>query len=242
MLSLLLVPLGAEKVEARNLWQRIVQTFWPKEKKRKSRPTGRPKGNSSRDRCPYVKTPLTALVPQSEDGISTIEKTTLGYPVLWFFNPYKSVLGKKAEIVVFDEKEKTFFSKEFNLNKGNGFIRLEIKNLNKKLRLNKNYTWIFSIICDSQNRTSDVTVKGYIQRVKVKNLKNQKTETLSNEIVLDQLIKHEIWHDSLDILITKFKRNHTDTDNLKYFMHLFYIDIKTPFRFYEYSLNYRPLK
>ncbi|WP_335054433.1 DUF928 domain-containing protein [Nostoc sp.] len=124
---------------------------------------------------------LIALAPERKlksDPASTEEvgKTVEDYPTFWFYlPPYPSSI-KSAKFVLLDENRHLVqapvyaqlpqASEESQLHKNPGIIAgLTLPSKEKALEVDKQYSWYFSILCDSQKPSRNPEVTGQIQRV-----------------------------------------------------------------------------
>ncbi len=124
-------------------------------------------GGANRDRCPYTTEELVAIVPVSaESGIPYVEQTTLGHPTWWFYVPYPSEGQEQAEFVLIDAQEKIVFHEpDFALTNTPGLVEYTLPETEDPLVAGESYRWVFSVICNTANRSGDATVNGWIQRV-----------------------------------------------------------------------------
>ncbi|MDQ2098721.1 MAG: DUF928 domain-containing protein [Tychonema bourrellyi B0820] len=150
-------------------------------------------GGASRGDCPMVKKPLTALIPDTNIGLTISE-----HPTLWFYIPYTAVNNRSAELVLLDEKNKLVYSTALPLAKTSGITKVTIA---KTLEIGKTYKWVFSVICNPANRTGDKFVKGEVRREllssAVQNQLKEVTEEHDRAIIYAE---NGLWFDALTSL------------------------------------------
>lgn len=134
---------------------------------------------------------LTAIVPKSNIGL-----TTLANPVLFFYVPPSS--ESALELVVQDEKQN--FVKQYYKPSGNGGV-VAIPINKTSLEVGKQYRWFFSVVCNARERSKDLSVKGGIKRISPNpQLATQlKGATLNERVNL--YAKAGIWQDALTTLV-----------------------------------------
>jgi hypothetical protein len=111
---------------------------------------------------------LTALVP-TPDGSAAADltmglKTASDHPTFWFYMPYAPKSGRSVEFVLIDQNEADVFSTTIKLTTTPGIMGIRVPEKIPPLQVGQQYRWVFSVICDPNNRSGDVTVNGWIQR------------------------------------------------------------------------------
>jgi len=148
---------------------------------RKKRPFRAPSGNSSsngvRGECSAVdgETGLTALVNDSDPAL-----TTQAHPTFLFYLPYSQTPDRAeddrdyrvttAEFELLDENEKSVLKDKkiiLSLPDKSGIVKLTVPNTEASLEPDKEYFWVFRIICDPNDNTANPSVSGWIKRVSV---------------------------------------------------------------------------
>ena len=170
------VPLQAQSLAkesptliAQSVVDRLRWLFFPPKTANRGAPSGRKKGGATQGICPPVNKPLTALVPTNKAD-STAEEIPMGvtasaHPTFWFYVPYAAKSRRLAEFVLIDQDEADVFLTTFTLTAAPGIIGVQVPEKMPPLQVGKQYRWVFSVICDPSNRSGDVTVNGWIQRV-----------------------------------------------------------------------------
>jgi hypothetical protein len=123
-------------------------------------------GGANRDRCPYTTEELVAIVPVSaKSGIPYVEQTTADYPTWWFYVPYPSEREEQAEFVLIDAQENIIGEPHtFSINNTPGLVPYTWPETEDPLVAGESYRWVFSVICNTANRSGDATVNGWLQR------------------------------------------------------------------------------
>ncbi|MGF1494844.1 MAG: DUF928 domain-containing protein [Microcoleaceae cyanobacterium] len=105
-------------------------------------------------------TPLTALMPDNNVG------TTLSpNPAVYLYVPETS--GQSAEFTLYNwtqRQRKPLYEVKVPLQQRPGIVKVSIpKNL--ALEPQNTYAWVFSVICNAENRSQDQSVSGWIERI-----------------------------------------------------------------------------
>lgn len=170
-------------------------------------PTGRRRGGTSRNGCPTVKIPLTALVPGHEtmdefqDSTSFLAATVSENTTFWVYIP---TLPKKTyfgELIVQNEAQEDIYRTSITLNKTGIVIGISpLLNPKYYLKIGQRYHWYFKIYCqDAEPEAGYFYVDAWIQRVALTpelKLKLQKVKFQNSLTDFDL----NIWYDKLTIL------------------------------------------
>ena len=137
---------------------------------------------------------ITPLVPPTNIGLTLTES-----PTIFVYVPRTSA---KVEFTVLNEKEEeVVYEKTFKLDKS-GIVGVTIPATgnNKSLEVGKRYVWSFSLVCDPEDRSGDLVVKGFVQRI-------EPQATLKNDLAnADQMTRlnvyatNGIWYETLATL------------------------------------------
>ena len=173
--------------------------------------SGRRRGMGSRNDCPAVENPLTALVPFQE-GVATNKQTnpstlvdvwgltTSEHPMFWFYVPYTNM---NAEFVLQDSSENEIYKNQnIALKAQSGVISISIPSTVIPLQVGKTYRWFLKIRCNQQQTMSvPIYVEGSIQRVNLHpSLKQQLQITTDTRQKIAIYAANGIWFDALTIL------------------------------------------
>ena len=162
--------------------------------------------------CAYHQKPLTAIIPEKLMSI-----TTTGYPSFFFYMP-EVEQSQVVEFVLRDEDDNLVYEKTFTTTGNSGIISLSIPqstSLNP-LKVNQNYQWYLSIICDAQNRSKDNVVEGWFKRVAIDEVDPSLTSKLNQVAPIERAklyLEAGIWHDALTT-VAELKRQYPDNANI----------------------------
>lgn len=118
--------------------------------------------------------PFIALVDGSNPTL-----TTQASPTFLFYSPYSQNPNAKnsrndrvmtAELELRDENEESVLKSEkivFALPDNPGLVKITLPNTETVLEPNKEYFWVFRVICDPNDNTANPSVSGWIKRVTV---------------------------------------------------------------------------
>ncbi|MDZ8032660.1 DUF928 domain-containing protein [Nostoc sp. DedSLP04] len=184
--------------------------------------SGRRTGMGSRDNCPAVSTPLTALVPFQEEQkvgkqtnnsiIGTVEGlTTLERPTFWFYIPYtKNLSNSSAEFSLQDSAENDVYRNAIALPSKPSIIGISLPST-ASLKVDNTYRWYFKVRCNQETASIPVYVEGDIKRINLDTRVMQQLEA-ANEPRKKIIIyaKKGIWFDALDMLAQIRISNYND--------------------------------
>ncbi|ARV57808.1 hypothetical protein BZZ01_03425 [Nostocales cyanobacterium HT-58-2] len=124
-------------------------------------PKNRSGGASRGGNCSLEQKSLKALLPASKLGLTVAE-----YPTFFVYVPQSST--QLAEFELREENNnKIVYKKRLMVPATAGIVNFSLSD-NKTLlplKIGKNYHWFFSIICDPQDRSEDLFIEGWIQRI-----------------------------------------------------------------------------
>lgn len=138
--------------------------------------------------CLQGKLPLTALIPESQLGL-----TTLSNPTLFFYVPQTT--APELELVVQNEAEKEVYIQKYKPSKKAGIISLRLPV--NSLAINKQYKWKFSVICNPTDKSQNKVVAGLVQRVLPDRQLVKKIQQASRQERTGRYAAAGIWHDAL---------------------------------------------
>ncbi len=164
-------------------------------------------GTRSLDRsCPVVGKPLTALLPSSGFGATVAE-----YPEFFVYMPALSpqALQLPVEFVLADASGNTIYKTTFQSNGKPGIVTLSLPNQAglQPLKIGQDYKWSFSIICQPDERTRDMTVEGLVRRVELNGTLSNQLKQASPQKQVELYAEAELWQDALATLV-KLRRNY----------------------------------
>src|SRR4028119_1956411 len=105
---------------------------------------------------------FTALVPENKRG-----RTVSDYPKFFFYLPQPN--AELAEFILEDENGNLIYGQALTIKNLSGVIGVSIPaNTNvPPLEVGKKYSWVFSLVCDPQDRAADKVEKGTVRRVEL---------------------------------------------------------------------------
>ncbi|MEG3894989.1 MULTISPECIES: DUF928 domain-containing protein [unclassified Microcoleus] len=173
------------------------------------RPPTHPRGPVVRGGCgSSSQLGLKALVPTNKRG-----RTVSDYPTFLFYLPQTG-----AELAEFtleeDESGKQIYKQDLTISNLSGVIGVSIPaNQNvPPLEVGKTYTWNFTVICDSQDRSSDQMETGIVRRVELSaDIRSQleKADPRQKTFIYAQ---NGIWQDALSTLVAARRANPNDAE------------------------------
>ncbi len=151
---------------------------------------------AARADCPAIEKPLTALVPNTNIGLTISER-----PTFWFYIPYQPTDTNPVEFLLINDKNNPVYKTLFKLTSTPGIISVNLPQNIPALEIGKKYNWVLSYMCDPANPMKDTFVKGYVERVSINsNLKNdlEKASRPRERILL--FAENGFWYDALTML------------------------------------------
>ena len=138
---------------------------------------------------------LVALIPEESVGINSSAS-----PKLFFYVP-KVKQQKTLEFVLRDEQDKLMYE-AFLTTEGAGIMSVDIPaNLQANSRgEDTNYHWYLSMICNSQQRSRDIVVEGWMRQSTIDVATKQELDN-ADPVVQAQMYHEEgFWFDALSVL------------------------------------------
>jgi Domain of Unknown Function (DUF928) len=165
-------------------------------------PKGRRRGGTSRDRCPDLKMPITALVPgEKGNDSSNLGFVVAEHPQFWVYIPPLPQALRNGEFVLQDEQGNDILRKLIALPKKSGAIALQLpQNLKYALQLKKKYHWYFKVYCgEPQNKPDYIYVDAWVERIALTpDLERELSRSKSREY--NVYIANQLWYDALAYL------------------------------------------
>ncbi len=161
-----------------------------------TRRSGRRRPASARGPCLPSEKSLTALMPETNLGL-----TVATHPTFFFYIPQTTATS--AEFVLLDEANNhKVYETTFTITGTPGIVSVSLpasKTL-PPLEIGKDYHWYVSVICDPDDRSGDVYVDGWVQRVEPTPSLMSQLEKASPAERVALYRKNGIWHDTLTFL------------------------------------------
>ncbi|HEY9872510.1 MAG TPA: DUF928 domain-containing protein [Candidatus Obscuribacterales bacterium] len=172
---------------------------------REGLPGRRVDGGTRRGNCVLGTKRLTALIPESNLGL-----TVAGYPTFFFYMP-QTATPKPVEFVLQDENDNQLYQTTFTTTGDSGIINLQLPDSATlpPLKTGKKYHWYFSVLCNPQNRADDVVVEGWTQKVALNPVLARKLEKASLEERAALYISENHWHEAL-VTLAELRRDRPD--------------------------------
>lgn len=166
---------------------------------------GRYRGTGSRDGCPAVNVPLTAIVPIWRDASQIAAPTYVGgltaseRPDFWFYVPY-DLTNFKAEFILRDGAGEPIYqlaSSDFSpTNISPGIVRLSLPATVAPLEIGQVYQWSFRIYCNSE---VPILLNGGIERLPLDSALSQQLETASPLDKARLYAENGFWYDAITV-------------------------------------------
>ena len=138
---------------------------------------------------------LTALMPKNKIG-----RTVSDYPTFFFYLPQTE--AQLAEFILVDKSGKQIYKQDLTISNLSGVIGVSIpaeKNM-PPLEVGKSYTWNLTVICDSQDRSSDQIESGTVRRVEISADIRRQLDQADPRQKTFIYAKNGIWQDALSTL------------------------------------------
>ena len=150
---------------------------------------------------------LTPLVPKNKLG-----RTVSDYPTFFFYLPQTE--AELAEFTLEDESGNQIYQQDLTIKNLSGVIGVSIPaNTNlPPLEVGKKYTWIFSLVCDPQDRASDLLETGIVRRVELSAEILRELENANPRQKTFIYAQKGIWQDALGTLAAARRANPNDRD------------------------------
>ena len=169
-------------------------------------PTGLPP--VVRGKCEnFPEASFTALVPENK-----IARTVSDYPTFFFYLPQPN--AELAEFILEDENGNLIYEQALTIKNLSGVISVSIPaNTNvPPLEVGKKYTWVFSLVCDPDDRSSDQIERGVVRRVELTADILRQLDAADPRRKTVIYAENGIWQDALGTLAAARRANPNDTD------------------------------
>ena len=149
---------------------------------------------------------LTALVPTNKIG-----RTVFDYPTFFFYLPPTE--AESAEFILKDQSGKQIYKQDLTISNLSGVIGVSIptnKNV-PPLEVGKSYTWNFTVICDSLDRSADQIESGTVRRVEISADIRRQLDQADPRQKTVIYAENGIWQDALSTLAAARRDQPNDT-------------------------------
>jgi Domain of Unknown Function (DUF928) len=142
---------------------------------------------------PITATSLTALVPQQNFGT-----TTAAHPTVFLYIPLAYAKQAVAsEFTLNDAEGNELYRAIYRPNSTSGVIRISMAENDNlpPLEIGKDYSWSFALVCDISDRSADLIVESWIQRIEATPQLTTALQTAQDPATL--LATEGIWYDAI---------------------------------------------
>jgi hypothetical protein len=140
--------------------------------------------------CVDTKTPLTALVPANQVNTFSGRQGVIFVSV--------PAVKSTAELYIQDDQQNVIYETTVQLKGKAGILQLRLPET-IVIQPNKTYTWEFSIVCDTHDRTKDQIIQGKMQRVPTSVSLQKALKTAPPLRQAELYAKEKIWQETLII-------------------------------------------
>ncbi|MDJ1171717.1 DUF928 domain-containing protein [Roseofilum sp. BLCC_M154] len=146
--------------------------------------------------------PLTALVP-----VKDLALTLESHPTLFWYVPKAE--GKTVKFTLLDKNDQTIiYEKELPAPSASGIVGIELSpDEMEGLKENELYHWYLSVVCDPQDRTGDIIVDGWIERMEADGDLKAQIQAANPEALPKIYAESGIWHDALSAMAKLYNEN-----------------------------------
>ncbi|MBD1867971.1 DUF928 domain-containing protein [Cyanobacteria bacterium FACHB-471] len=169
-------------------------------------PGNREAGASRSALCAASDRGLVALLPETNLGL-----TTQAYPTFFAYLP--PTTATTAEFVLYHEgTDELVYSTSFEItgNPGIASIQLPEQAGQRPLEVGESYYWYFTIICNADERSADMSVQGGVQRVAPDSSLLNQVQTAQPQEIPIIYAEAGIWHEALSTLVELSRANPND--------------------------------
>jgi Domain of Unknown Function (DUF928) len=148
---------------------------------------------------------ITPLVPVSNIGLTNSESPT--------FFVYVPQTSAQIEFTLLTENEdEVVYETAFKIEKpGLVGVSVPAAGKTKSIEAGKRYVWSFSMICDQNDRSADLVVKGWVQRIQPQPNLNSDLSNPDPMTLASVYAKNGIWYETVTTLAKL--RNQTPSDS-----------------------------
>jgi hypothetical protein len=153
---------------------------------------------------------ITPLLPVTQQGLTVADRPT-------FFVYLPATLAKMGEFVLVDKTDKTkpreIYYKTLPLSGISGIVSVNLPTELPPLEIGKDYQWSFTLLCNPDERSEDISVYGWVKRT-VPNSTMIKARRNGTPLELATLYgEYGIWQDLLKTL-ADLRRTQPNNSNL----------------------------
>lgn len=149
--------------------------------------------------CAQNAEPLVAIVPETNLG-----KTAVAEPTLWISVPEVQT-AKQLEFYLFNTQDEIIYQTNLIVEPSADLVGLDLSTMVNapKLEVDQRYRWAASIVCNPANRSENISVEGWVDRVAPSTVEEQ-----------------GLWYDHLGVLVEQLQHQPQNQDVLSQWQRL----------------------
>uniref|UniRef100_B8HTM6 DUF928 domain-containing protein n=1 Tax=Cyanothece sp. (strain PCC 7425 / ATCC 29141) TaxID=395961 RepID=B8HTM6_CYAP4 len=165
-------------------------------------------GGATRGDCVAGQQTLTALIPNTNLGL-----TTTSQPTIFLYVP--KTIAKTGELILMDQALNTLGSTRLALPTEAGImgIRLPVE-MAANIKPGQSFQWSFSLLCDPEDPSSFITVEGGIERIQPTAGLEKKLQAAPQRDRLLLYADAGLWYETLSTL-AELQRSYPQDNTLK---------------------------
>ncbi len=140
---------------------------------------------------------LTALIPSSNIGVTLSE-----YPTFFFYVPDVNLEGVEGEFILRNQDAQEIYKEIVTLHAADSIVavKLSASPTLPPLEIGKSYYWIFSLLLDKVDRSSNTDVAGWIKRVEPDSVIKNQLVAATDKAQPAIYATNGIWYEALSTL------------------------------------------
>ena len=159
---------------------------------------------ASRDLCPTVSQPLTALVPQYQStkvwGLTQMER-----PTFWFYVPYNKTALVDMSFTLQDESNPSdtkiiYEDRRIEPNRTPGLMHIALPKSSEPLAINKPYHWFLKLNMGCTSGRRPMFVDGWVQRSELDRNLSEQLQRATPTAKVSLYAENGLWYDALATL------------------------------------------
>ncbi|MEM8723313.1 MAG: DUF928 domain-containing protein [Cyanobacteria bacterium P01_G01_bin.39] len=154
---------------------------------------------------------LVALLPKNN-----LATTTKAYPTIYAYFP--DTLAQYAEFALYEEgSDDLIYGTLFKVTGRSGLVRVEMPNTATftPLQIGQKYYWYLSLICNTSDRSDDITVQGNFERVTVSNELLQQLQSASPQRYPFVYAEAGLWPETIESILELNQNNNRGSQTLQ---------------------------
>lgn len=192
----------AESFSGEKTWQ-ISQAYKPP---KRADPPPSAGGSTRGSACLKGNKKIVALLPPNKLGLTLAE-----HPTFFWFVPQSTVKTAKFAILA-DKDENSIYETTLTLPNQTGIISFTIPNNAPKLALGKTYHWYLTVVCNSQDSSTNPWVDGWVERTQAEAKLSADLAKAPPNKLPSLYAEAGIWYEALT---TSAQLRRTDPKNIK---------------------------